>query len=64
MLFRSSLREGYGRRLAATVTGSDGLTSNVSEFITLPMRGMDLTPVAIPSTNQLILSVVSSTVVP
>ena len=57
-------REGYLHRLAATVTRSDGLTSNVGEFVALPMRGMDLTPVAIPSTNQLILSVVSSTVVP
>ncbi len=60
----NSLREGYVRRLPATVTQSDGTTAAVSEFITLPMRGMDLTPVALPAANQLILSPTSSIVVP
>ena len=57
-------REGYVHRLAATVTRSDGLTSNVSEFFALPLRGMDMSVVALPVANDLVLSVVSSTVVP
>ena len=60
----NSLREGYVRRLPATVTQSDGTTSTVSEFFTLSMRGMDFTPVALPAANQMILSATSSTVVP
>ena len=60
----NSLREGYNRRLPATVTQSDGTSSTVSEFITLPMRGMDFTPLALPAANQLILSATSSTIVP
>lgn len=54
----NSPRGGYSRRAPATaVAATDGSTSNVSEFISMPLRGMGVTPVAFPASNQLILSV-------
>lgn len=50
-------RTGYIRRVPATVTTSTGSTSNVSEFIGLPLRGMGLTAVSLPGSNQLLFSV-------
>ncbi len=49
-------RDGYLRRLPGAVTASNGSTSNVSEWIGLPMRGMGLTAVGILANNQLYLS--------
>lgn len=50
-------RDGYTHRPAATVTASDGSASNVSEFVFLSLRGMGITPVALPGSNTLLLSV-------
>ncbi|MDY0743779.1 hypothetical protein SNE35_04650 [Paucibacter sp. R3-3] len=61
----NSLRDGYVRRLPATgVTASDGSTSNVAEFIALGMRGMNLSVLALPATNQMQLSPIKAIVNP
>ena len=60
----NSLREGYVRRVPGPATHSDGTTSTVSEFIALPLRGMDFATVAFPAANQLTLSMTSSIVTP
>ncbi|MCC6989841.1 MAG: hypothetical protein IT181_12620 [Acidobacteria bacterium] len=49
--------EGFVRRMAATgVQHSDGTTSNVTEFVSLPLRGMEVTAGAFLSNGQLGLS--------
>lgn len=51
-------RNGYIRRLAETVTGSDGATRNVSPWVLLSLPGAGFTPVALQTAGQgLILSV-------
>ncbi|WP_395700154.1 hypothetical protein [Aquabacterium sp.] len=55
-------REGYTHRIPETVTGSDGSSQAVSEFLSLPMRGAGLNPVAVLGTPQtLSLSLLKST---
>ena len=49
--------EGFLRRVPGSVTASNGAPSNVSEWIGLPLRGMGITPVALPASQQLVLSV-------
>jgi len=51
-------RNGYTRRIAETVTGSDGSTRNVSPWILMSLPGAGFTPVALQTAGQgLILSV-------
>ena len=50
-------RDGYNRRSAELVTGSDGKAFTVSDFVTLSLRGTGVVPVALLANNQLILSV-------
>ena len=55
-------RDGYSRRIPENVTGSDGSAQSVSEFLSLPLRGAGLTPVAVfGSTQTLSLSLLKST---
>lgn len=55
-------RDGYSRRIPENVTGTDGSAQSVSEFLSLPMRGAGLTPVAVlGSTQTLSLSLLKST---
>ena len=57
----NSLRNGYVRRSPATgVVHSDGVTSNVAEFISLLMRGMEFQSFALPSSNQMGLAALES----
>ncbi|MEO8835852.1 MAG: hypothetical protein ABI364_03845 [Caldimonas sp.] len=50
----NSLRPGYFHRLGPVVAQqSDGSLSNVVEFISLPLRGMDVTVLALIAANQL-----------
>jgi len=61
----NSLRDGYVRRVPATgMTASDGSTGNVSEFIALGMRGMNLSVLALPTSNQMQLSPIKAIVNP
>ncbi|MEP7302328.1 MAG: hypothetical protein ABI699_12435 [Caldimonas sp.] len=54
----NSLRAGYNQRLPANgVLHSDGGMSNVLEFIALTMRGMDLSVLVLPASNQMGFSV-------
>lgn len=50
-------RDGYNRRSAELVTGSDGKASTVSDAVTLSLRGTGVVPAALLANNQLILSV-------
>ena len=51
-------RSGYNFRAAATVTGTDGTTVvNVSEWTTLPVRGMGLNALLRPAQKQFMFSV-------
>ena len=51
-------RNGYIRRLAETVTGSDGSTRNIAPWILMSLPGAGFTPVALQSAAQsLIISV-------
>lgn len=51
-------RNGYTRRLAETVTGSDGSTRNVGPWVLMSLPGAGFTPVALQSAGQgLIISV-------
>jgi hypothetical protein len=51
-------RNGYTRRLAETVTGSDGSTRNVNPWILMSLPGAGFTPVALQTAGQgLIISV-------
>ena len=51
-------RNGYTRRLAETVQGSDGSTRNVSPWILLSLPGAGFTPVALQTAAQgLVISV-------
>lgn len=53
---------GFARRVPETVTGSDGSSQTVSEFISLPLRGTGLFAVGILGTTQsLTLSLYKST---
>ena len=53
----NSLRSGYNHRLGpVTVMTSNGSFSTTAEFISLTMRGMDLSVLALPGSNQLGLS--------
>lgn len=50
----NSPREGFARRLPASgVLRSDGALSNVSEWVSLPLRGMGFSALGIVSSNQL-----------
>ena len=49
--------EGFIRRVPGTVTASNGAASNVGEWIGLTLRGMGITPVAVPASQQLVFSV-------
>ena len=58
----NSLRSGYSRRLGpVTVVTSNGGSAVVTEFIALTMHGMDMSVLALPSVNQLGLSLIEST---
>lgn len=50
-------REGFARRVPETVTTSTGGSSVVSEWVVLTLRGIGITPVAFPASNQMVLSV-------
>lgn len=59
----NSLRTGYTHRLGpVTVPTSLGGSSTVAEFIALTMRGMDMSIVALPATNQFGISLVESSI--
>ena len=53
----NQILDGFIRRVPQQVTASDGRASNVSEWVGLTLRGMGFTAVALPSNNNLILSV-------
>lgn len=50
-------RDGYLFRGAATAPGPNGTTVNVREFTGLPLRGMGMTVLSLPSLNQYLFSV-------
>ena len=53
----NSLRSGYAHRLGpVTVMNSDGSFSSTSEFISVTMRGMDMSVLALPASNQMGIS--------
>ena len=49
-------RTGVSRRLPGPVTGSDGSNRNVSEWLAMGLRGMGLSAVVFPASNQFIFS--------
>ena len=58
----NSLRSGYTHRLGPVIAlHSDGSSSTVSEFIALIMRGMDMSVLALPASNQFGISPLEST---
>ena len=58
----NSLRTGYSHRVGpVTVPISLGGTTTVAEFIALPMRGMDMSVLALPASNQFGVSLIEST---
>jgi len=49
----NSPREGYVRRVAGPALHTDGTASNVVEFVSLSMRGMDMSVFGLTQSNQL-----------
>ena len=54
---RTVARNGYGWRKPETVTGSTGTSRTVSEFISLPLRGMGMTALVLPGSGVFVYSV-------
>ena len=50
-------RDGFGHRLGATTTGSDGSSTTVQEFVSLGLRGTGVSMVGFVASNQLVMSV-------
>jgi len=53
MFVINSPRVGYVRRVAGPALHTDGFASNVVEFVTLSMRGMDMSVFGLTQSNQL-----------
>jgi hypothetical protein len=56
-LFINNPRNGYNFRVGGAVVNSAGATVNVSEFTSLPLRGMGLAAVVLPTSKLFLLSV-------
>ena len=50
-------RDGFGYRLGAAVTGSDGSSTTVQEFVSLGLCGTGVSMVGFVASNQLVISV-------